>query len=131
MPFLKEQEPYSNITPAVNQIEFSPWLFLQDELKWCREKNIALQSYSPLVRGKKFNDPVVQKLSSKYGKTPAQIILRWNVQLGVSTIPKSSNPKRIEENFNIFDFGLTEEDMKALGNLNENFRVVENPMGLL
>ena len=131
LPFLKEIETYSNITPAVNQIEFSPWLFLQDELKWCREKKTVLQSYSPLVRGKKFTDPVVVGLAEKYQKTPAQIILRWNVQLGVSTIPKSGNPKRINENFNIFDFQLTEEEMKLMGSLNENFRVVEDPMELL
>jgi diketogulonate reductase-like aldo/keto reductase len=131
LPFLKELESYYNIIPAVNQIEFSPWLFLQPELKWCQEKNCVLQSYSPLVRGKKFTDPVVVRLATKHNKTPAQIILRWNIQLGVSTIPKSGNPKRIEENFNIFDFQLSEEDMKALSNLNENFRVVEDPMELL
>jgi diketogulonate reductase-like aldo/keto reductase len=131
LPFLKELETYGNITPAVNQIEFSPWLFLQDELKWCREKNTVLQAYSPLVRGKKFADPLVGELAEKYQKTPAQIILRWNIQLGISTIPKSGNPKRIEENFNIFDFDLKNEDMAALSNLNENFRVVEDPMELL
>jgi len=131
VPFLAELESYSNITPTVNQIEFSPWLYLQDELTWCEQRNIVLQSYTPLVRGKKFNDPVIATLAKKYGKTPAQIILRWNIQLGVSTIPKSSNPKRIEENINIFDFQLEGEDMTALSQLNENFRVVEDPMELL
>jgi methylglyoxal/glyoxal reductase len=131
LPFLKELESHQTVMPAVNQIEFSPWLFLEEELKWCREKNILLQSYSPLVRGKKFTDRVVAALATKHGKTPAQIILRWNIQLGVSTIPKSSNPKRIEENFNIFDFQLSNEDMIELGKLNENFRVVEDPMELL
>jgi len=131
IPFLIELESYSKITPTVNQIEFSPWLFLQDELAWCKQRKTVLQSYTPLVRGKKFNDPVIVTLSKKYGKTPAQIILRWNIQLGVSTIPKSSNPKRIEENFNIFDFQLEDDDMTALGRLNENFRVVEDPMDLL
>ena len=131
LPFLKELESYGTINPTINQIEFSPWLYLKDELKWCREKNIVLQAYSPLVRGKKFNDPVVVQLSEKYGKTPAQIILRWNIQSGVSAIPKSSNPKRIEENFNIFDFALSDDDMLALSNLNENFRTVEDPMELL
>jgi diketogulonate reductase-like aldo/keto reductase len=131
LPFLKEQETYRHVVPTVNQIEFSPWLFLKDELQWCQKNKCVLQSYSPLVRGKKFNDPVVMRLATQYGKTPAQIILRWNIQLGVSTIPKSGNPKRIEENFNIFDFQLSETDMNALCNLNENFRVVEDPMELL
>ena len=131
LPFLQELETYLSIVPMVSQIEFSPWLFLQPELEWCRKKNCVLQSYTPLVRGKKFNDPAVSKLAAKYNKTPAQIILRWNIQLGVSTIPKSGNPKRIEENFNIFDFQLSQEDMNLMGNLNENFRVVEDPMELL
>lgn len=130
MPFLKELETYSSVVPVVNQIEFSPWLFLQDELAWCREHNTVLQSYSPLVRGKKFADLMLMKLAKKYQKTPAQIILRWNIQLGISTIPKSSNPKRIEENFNIFDFELADEDMAELGKLNEDYRVVEDPMEL-
>ena len=131
LPFLEELETYLTIMPAVNQVEFSPWLNLKSERQWCRQKNCVLQAYSPLVRGKKFNDPVVAKLAGKYGKTPAQIILRWNIQQGVSSIPKSANPKRIEENFNIFDFILEEEDVQALDNLNENFRVVEDPMELL
>lgn len=131
IPFLQELETYANVAPAVNQIEFSPWLYLKGELDYCKQKGIQLQSYTPLVRGQKFSDPVIQKLSHKHQQTPAQIILRWNLQLGVSTIPKSGNPTRIDENFNVFDFKLTDEDMAALGNLNENYRVVEDPMDLL
>jgi diketogulonate reductase-like aldo/keto reductase len=131
VPFLKELETYGNVVPAVNQIEFSPWLFLKDEFSECRAKGIQLQSYTPLVRGLKFKDPVIQKLSEKHQKTPAQIILRWNLQLGVSTIPKLANLTRIDENFNVFDFELDADDMAALSGLNENFRVVEDPMELL
>lgn len=127
-PFLDELETYANIVPAVDQVEFSPWLHLDQLLATTRKKGIVLQSYTPLVRGKKFDDPRIQQLSVKYGKTPSQIILRWNLQLGVSTIPKSSNPKRIEENFNVFDFEISEEDMKLLNNMNENFRIVDDPM---
>jgi diketogulonate reductase-like aldo/keto reductase len=128
IPFLHELETYANIVPAVNQVEFSPWLYLEDLLETCRNKGIVLQSYTPLVRGKKFDDPRIQQLCAKYGKTPAQIILRWNLQLGVSTIPKSSNPKRIEENFNVFDFEIAPEDMNILGGMNEGYRVVDDPM---
>jgi diketogulonate reductase-like aldo/keto reductase len=131
VPFLKELETYAHVVPAVNQIEFSPWLYLKDELDYCQSKGIQLQSYTPLVRGLKFNHSIVQQLAQKHRKTPAQIILRWNLQLGVSTIPKSANPTRIEENFNVFDFALDVDDMLALSNLNENFRVVENPIELL
>jgi diketogulonate reductase-like aldo/keto reductase len=131
VPFLKELETYGHVVPAVNQIEFSPWLNLKDELNECQAKGIQLQSYTPLVRGLKFKDPVVQRLSQQHQKTPAQIILRWNIQLGISTIPKSGNPQRIDENFNVFDFQLSDVDMAALNNLNENYRVVENPIELL
>lgn len=129
--FLKELATYSTIIPAVNQIEFSPWLYLKDELQYCNEHNIQLQSYSPLTRGKKFNDKRLLQLCNKYGKTPAQIILRWNIEHNISTIPKSSNKKRLQENFNIFDFTLSKEDVQLMDSFNENFRIVENPIDML
>ena len=86
MPFLKELESYANIAPAVNQIEFTPWLYQQDVLNYCKQNNIQLQSYSPITRGQKFNDSRLLAICNKYEKTPAQIILNWNLQLGVSTI---------------------------------------------
>ncbi|HLO79747.1 MAG TPA: aldo/keto reductase [Chitinophagaceae bacterium] len=128
LPFLDELESYANIVPAVDQVEFSPWLHLDALLAHTKNKGIVLQSYTPLARGKKFDDPRIQQLCAKYNKTPSQVILRWNLQLGVSTIPKSSNPKRIEENFHVFDFEISGEDMKLLNNMNENFRVVDDPM---
>jgi diketogulonate reductase-like aldo/keto reductase len=131
LPFLKELETYRTITPAINQMEFSPWLYLKNELEYCNQHNIQLQSYSPLTRGKKFNDQQLKKLCDKYKKTPAQIILRWNIEHGISTIPKSSNKKRLQENFDIFDFSLTKEDVELMDSFNENFRVVENPMDML
>ncbi len=131
MPFLKELETYSSIVPVVNQLEFSPWLFLKDELQYCKEHNIQLQSYSPLTRGKKFNDERLQKLCKKYDKTPAQIILRWNIEHGVSTIPKSANKKRLKQNFDIFSFSLSSEDIEWMDSFNEGFRVVDDPMLML
>jgi len=128
LPFLKEMETYAGITPAVNQIEFSPYLYLKDELSYCRQYNICLQAYTPLLRGKKFNDPRLQQLALKYGKTPAQIILRWAIEQGISTIPKSSNPKRIRENFGIFDFELLEEDVLMMNSFDEGMRIVDDPM---
>jgi diketogulonate reductase-like aldo/keto reductase len=128
MPFLKELESYSTVVPALNQIEFSPFLFLKDVLHYCREHHIQLQSYTPLTKGAKFKDERIKHLSDKYGKTPAQIILRWNIQHGVSTIPKSSNPERLKENFSIFDFEINEEDMKLMDGLHENYRIADDPM---
>ena len=128
MPFLKELETYSTVTPAVDQLEFTPWLYLKNELQYCTEHKIQLQSYSPLTRGRKFNDERLLKLSKKYNKTPAQIILRWNIEHGISTIPKSSNKKRLKENFDIFDFSLSKEDIEWMDSFDEKFRVVEDPM---
>jgi methylglyoxal/glyoxal reductase len=115
IPFLNELESYSEITPAVDQVEFSPYLFLEDLLNECNRKNIQLQAYTPLVRGQRFTDPKLIALASQYEKTPAQIILRWMLQWGVSTIPKSSNIIRL----------------KKINAFNENFRVVDDPMPLL
>ncbi|HWJ29356.1 MAG TPA: aldo/keto reductase [Flavisolibacter sp.] len=131
LPFLKELETYSHVVPAVNQVEFSPYLYLKDLLQYCKDKKIQLQSYTPLTRGMKFNDPRLLQLAEKYGKSPAQIILRWNVEHGVSTIPKSSNPKRLKENFDIFDFSLAPEDVAFMDEFNEHFRVVDDPMEML
>ena len=130
VPFLYELETYANIQPVVNQIEFTPWLFVKDALDFCKDKNIQLQSYSPITRAKKFDDVRLQSLCKKYDKTPAQIILRWNIEHGVSTIPKSANPLRIEENFNIFDFSLSKEDVALIDSFNEGFRICEDPMDM-
>jgi methylglyoxal/glyoxal reductase len=131
IPFLDELETYSNITPVVDQVEFSPYLFLEDLLNESKRKKIQLQAYTPLVRGQRFADPRLVALANHYGKTPAQIILRWILQLGVSAIPKSSNLKRLKENFDVFDFHISDTDMKKISAFNENFRVVDDPMGLL
>ena len=128
LPFLKELETYANIVPAVNQVEFSPYLFLEDLLLYCRQHTIQLQSYTPLVRGKKMNDPKLLQLAARYNKTPAQIILRWNIELNVSAIPKSATPSRIKENFGIFDFEMSKEDMAFMKTFNEDLRLVDDPM---
>ena len=127
-PFLDELKEYSTIMPALNQVEFSPYLYLEDLLKRCQTDNIQLQAYTPLVRGMRMDDPKLQSLAKKYEKTPAQIILRWIIQLGVSAIPKSSNPARIKENFGIFDFEISSEDCLFISTFNENLRIVDDPM---
>jgi len=131
IPFLQELAGYSEVTPAINQVEFSPFLFLKDLLDYCHALNIQLQAYSPLVRGKKFSDPRLLELAKKYGKTPAQIILRWNIELGVSPIPKSATPSRLKENFDIFDFQISREDLEIMNSFSEGFRIVDDPMSFL
>ena len=130
-PFLEELAGYAELVPAVDQVEFSPYLYLQGLLHLCRERHIVLQAYTPLLRGRRLNDPPLVALAAKYDKTPAQIILRWALQHGVSTIPKSANRARLEENFAVFDFVIEAGDMARLDGLNEGLRVVDDPMDLL
>ncbi|RFS14121.1 aldo/keto reductase [Emticicia sp. C21] len=131
IPFLEELSLEATEVPMVNQVEFSPYLYLEDLLKYCRERKIQLQAYSPLVRGQRMADPKLLRVAEKYQKTSAQIILRWALQSGVSTIPKSSNLERLKENFDVFDFEISEQDMAYINSFNENFRVVDDPMELL
>lgn len=131
VPFLNEMETYATITPMVNQVEFTPWLFQQDLLDYCKRKNIQLQSYSPITRGKKFQDPRLLELCKKYDKTPAQVILRWNIEQGISTIPKTSKKERLQENFDAIQFSLSKEDVEFMNNFDEGFRICEDPMEML
>ncbi|MCB9423373.1 MAG: aldo/keto reductase [Ardenticatenaceae bacterium] len=116
-----------HIVPAVNQIEFHPLLVQPDLLQFCQEHEIQVEAWSPLMQGEIVDVPVVQKLAEKYGKTPAQIALRWNLQHDVVTIPKSVRPHRIAENADIFDFALADADMKLLDVLDEGKRVGPDP----
>lgn len=117
----------ANVTPAVNQVEYHPHL-TQVELKdFCEKEGIQLEAWSPLKRGRLLNDPTLTEIGKKYGKTPAQVILRWDIQNNVITIPKSINEKRIKENADIFDFTLNDEEMKRINGLNINDRSGSNP----
>lgn len=128
IPFLTELDTYANIIPAVNQVEFSPYLYLKDLAETCKQKKIQLQAYTPLVRGMRMQDPKLQSIAQKYDKTPAQIILRWALHHGISSIPKSANLQRIKENFDVFDFEINQTDMDFINTFNENLRVVDDPM---
>lgn len=107
----------ATVVPAVNQIELNP-LRPQTELRqYCQDKNIVIESYSPLGRAGQFLFDKINPLANKLGKTPAQVILRWHIQHGLVAIPKSSSPQRQKENLNIFDFELSTEDMSQIDNL--------------
>lgn len=129
-PFLDELKEYASIVPAVNQVEFSPYLYLESLLNRCQMDGIQLQAYSPLLRGMKFNDPKLVEIAQKYDKSTAQIIIRWALQLGISTIPKSANPVRIKENFDVFGFQISQEDIIRINSFNENLRIVDDPIDL-
>lgn len=111
----------ARIVPAVNQVEFSPFLYRSELLVYCQANNIQLEAYSPLTRGKKLNDTTIEEIAKKYHKTPAQIMIRWSLQHGNIVIPKSSNPVRIQENADVFSFSLKDDDMKKLDALHQNF----------
>lgn len=112
----------ATVVPAVNQFEFHPFNYQDDVLAYCEDKGIQFQAYSPLVRAKKFDDPAVKSLAAKYGKSPAQILIRWALQRGVPTVPKSSARERIKANTMVFDFDIEPGDMQTLNSLNEGFR---------
>jgi diketogulonate reductase-like aldo/keto reductase len=115
------------IKPMVNQVECHPRLNQNELRQFCQNNHIQLEAWSPLMKGELLNDPVFVQLAEKYGKTPAQIILRWDYQNGVVTIPKSVHPERMKENAGIFDFELIPEDMDRINNLNRNERVGPDP----
>ncbi len=105
------------IRPAVNQVLFHPLSYKKRLLDYCKSKNIVVEGYSPLARGRKFANPVIAGIARKYAKTPAQVMIRWSLQHGVIPIPKSSRKERIIENAAVFDFQIEENDMKLLDSL--------------
>lgn len=116
----------TNIVPAVNQVEFHPRLRQQDLHDFCKSKGIALEAWAPLMKGQ-LDHPVLLRLADKYGKTPAQVVLRWHIQLGVIVIPKSVHKERIVSNADVFDFALTDEEIADINGLNENHRYGPHP----
>ncbi|MFD2629891.1 aldo/keto reductase [Oceanobacillus kapialis] len=117
----------ANEKPVINQVEYHPHLAQVDLHAYCKEQNIQLEAWSPLKRGQLLNDPTLTEIGEKYGKTAAQIILRWDIQHDVITIPKSTNPERIASNAAIFDFSLTEEEMQKIDAMDCNDRAGTNP----
>lgn len=119
--------PTCSIVPMVNQMEFHPYLVQQELVDYCNQKGIQYEAWSPLMRGKILDIELLKNLSKKYNKSIVQIVLRWNLQKGVVTIPKSSNPDRIKSNADIFDFELSPEDMNLINALNRNLRIGPDP----
>lgn len=117
----------TSVVPVINQIEFHPHLTQEEVRAFCREKGIQAEAWSPLMNGSLLEESLIQQLASKYGKTPAQIVLRYDVQHGVVTIPKTMTPARMAENLTVFDFALTEEEMAQLDALNDGLRCGPDP----
>ncbi|MEM7380906.1 MAG: aldo/keto reductase [Bacteroidota bacterium] len=117
----------AEIVPMVNQMEFHPYLVQQDLLDFCGKHQIQYEAWSPMMQGKIFGMEAFQKLAEKYGKSIAQIVLRWNLQKGVITIPKSSKRERIIANADIFDFSLEQADVDYLDSLDRGQRFGPDP----
>lgn len=116
----------TGVVPAVNQVECHPLLTQKEMLQFCRQQGVQLEAWGPLIRGN-LDNQVLLNLAAKYGKTPAQIVLRWDIQNEIVTIPKSVHKERIIENSQIFDFGLSPEDMQEIDSMNENRRTGPDP----
>jgi diketogulonate reductase-like aldo/keto reductase len=116
------------VTPAVNQIELHP-LLNQAELRAVNARhNVVTEAYSPLAVGRLVDNPTVTAIAGQYGRTPAQVLIRWSIQLGNVVIPRSAKPERIASNFDVFDFELAAVHMEALNGLNDGTRVREDPL---
>jgi Aldo/keto reductases, related to diketogulonate reductase len=117
----------AEIVPAVDQVELHPYLTQVGLREFAQSKGIQIEAWSPLAQGLVLKDPAIEALAAKYGKTAAQIVLRWNLQSGIVTIPKSVQPARIVGNADLFDFELSAEDVAAIDALNRNQRVGSDP----
>lgn len=115
------------MVPAVNQIELHPLLNQQELRAVHAEHNVVTQAYSPLANGKLLDHPTVTDVAGQYGRTPAQVLLRWTLQLGNAAVFRSTDPQRIASNLDVFDFELAAEHMSALDGLNDGTRVRPDP----
>jgi diketogulonate reductase-like aldo/keto reductase len=119
---LEEILATSDVVPMVNQVEFTPFLYQRELLSYCRSHTIQVEAYSPLTHGRSLGEEPIASIARRYGKTTAQLLLRWDIQHGLVTIPKSTHRARIEENAQVFDFALSDEDMRRLDSLDRNMR---------
>lgn len=126
---LKALMKETDIVPMVNQIEYHPYLQSPELLHFCKDNLIQVQAWSPLIRGKVNEIPELIKLAEKYHKTPVQVALKWEIQKGVAVIPKSVKKDRINSNVALFDFSLSEEDIKAIDSIDKNYRIGPDPAG--
>ncbi|XOK60966.1 aldo/keto reductase [Paenibacillus elgii] len=117
----------AEIKPMVNQVELHPRLSQQALRDFCARHDIQIEAWSPLMQGQLLDNPVLQEIGARHGKSIAQVILRWDLQYGIVTIPKSTKAHRIIENASVFDFELTSEEMARIDALNQNLRVGPDP----
>ena len=122
---LKVAQKISEVPISVNQLEFHPWYHDQELFDYCRDNDITITASAPLARTKILEDPLINELAEKHEKNPAQVVLRWQIQQGVATIPKSSSKEHIEENFAAQDFELSSDEMDRLGKISKDERAYQ------
>jgi len=127
---LQELAGVAQILPAVNQVELHPFLTQPELVAACHQLGIAVEAYSPLAKGRRMDHPVLAEVGQAHGKSVAQVMIRWSLQKGFISIPKSANPKRIQENAEVFDFALSEVEMRRLDGLDEGLRTAWDPSGV-
>ena len=116
-----------DVMPAVNQVELHPFLRQKDLHDYCLENGIQLEAWSPLTRGRFLDHEVLREIADTHGKTPAQVLIRWDLQHEIVSIPKSTHRQRIEENSNVFDFELTDVEMQRVDELDSDSRIGPHP----
>lgn len=124
---LKDLMQDAKVKPVINQVEFHPRLTQEELRAYCKEQGIQLEAWSPLMQGQLLDEPLLKEIASSHGKSVAQVILRWDFQHGVITIPKSTKEHRITENADIFDFELSADEVARIDGLNQNLRVGPDP----
>lgn len=117
----------TSVVPTVNQIEFQPKLTQVEVREYCKKHGIQVEAWSPLMNGEILNHEVLVDIAKKYNKSTAQIVLKWDLENDVITIPKSMTPSRIRENLELFDFELTQDEIDKISSLNEGFHFGPNP----
>lgn len=117
----------SEIVPSVNQVELHPFFQQKDLRAYCDKLGIVVEAWSPLMRGNALDNGQLQTIADNHGKTTAQVILRYDIQLGISVLPKTTKKERMKENFDVFDFELSPEEMAAIAALDQNHRRYRDP----
>ena len=126
-PHLARLEAETGVQPSINQVELHPHLQQPGLRREHADRGIVTEAWSPLAQGQVLDDPIITGLAETHGKTPGQIVIRWHLQLGNVVIPKSVTPERIEENFDVFDFHLTEDEMTEIEGLDAGERIGPDP----
>jgi diketogulonate reductase-like aldo/keto reductase len=127
---LDETIASSSVVPAVDQVEFSPFLYQKDLLSYARSRGIVLEAFSPLTRGRKLGDPRLLEMAGRYGRTPAQMLIRWVLQKGMVVIPKTVSEERLRENAGVFDFSISRQDEEEMDAWDEGLHTTWNPQDI-